>query len=76
MNRVYVDYAGYDNRGLFAQLLEVLDSEDLCIKEDAEKEQKQQSVEQETTSKLKIRGIETPIDDKNKWEYGVLKIKE
>ena len=76
VNRVYVDYAGYDNRGLFAQLLEVLDSEDLCIKEDAEKKQKQQSIEQETTSKLKIRGIETPIGDQNKWEYGVLKIKE
>lgn len=76
INRIYADYAGYSNRGLFAQLLEVLDSEDLYIEEDAEKEQKQQSIGQETTSKLKIRGIETPIDDKNKWEYGVLKIKE
>lgn len=38
VNRVYVDYAGYDNRGLFAQLLEVLDSEDLCIEDDTKKE--------------------------------------
>ena len=38
VNRVYVNYAGYNNRGLFAQLLEVLDSEDLCIEDDTKKE--------------------------------------